>query len=251
MEKSQYDALSLNTNRTNERNVFLEELLEKYYTGGGQRDLIGDFPKYCSRASLTRLLGRYEVFKKVQNVQGYIMECGVFRGSGLFSWAKFSSIFEPCNNARRIVGFDTFEGFPELKEQDALSAFKKGELDASGAYEEIQDCIRLHDLDRFISDVPRMEVIKGNACQTIPQYMADNPHLMVALLYLDFDVYEPTKVALETFVPRMPKGAIIAFDHIGCKHTVGETIALEEVIGISKLKIERFAFDSMFSYVQL
>lgn len=31
---------------------------------------------------------------------------------------------------------------------------------------------------------------------TIPQFAADNQHVVVALLYLDFDVYRPTKVFL-------------------------------------------------------
>ena len=62
------------------------------------------------------------------------------------------------------------------------------------------------------------------------------------------DIYEPTKVALEHFVPRMPKGGIIIFDELNSKDWIAETKAVLDTIGIHKLKIERFSFDSHISY---
>ena len=55
------------------------------------------FPKYIRRQNLTRLLAQYELFKRVLPVKGSIVECGVFRGAGLMSWANFSAILEPNN----------------------------------------------------------------------------------------------------------------------------------------------------------
>ena len=78
-----------------------------------------------------------------------------------------------------------------------------------------------------------------------------NPHLVIALLYLDFDLYEPTKLALELFLPRMPKGAIVAFDELNCESYPGETLALNETLSISGRKIHRFPFDPWTSYIQL
>ena len=51
----------------------------------------------------------------------------------------------------------------------------------------------------------------------IPQYIENNKHLLVSLLYLDFDIYEPTVTALNNFLPRMSKGSVIAFDEINNK----------------------------------
>jgi hypothetical protein len=60
---------------------------------------------------------------------------------------------------------------------------------------------------------------------------------------MDFDLYEPTKVALEAFVPRMPKGAILAFDELDNPIWPGETAALLESIGIKNLALQRLDFD--------
>jgi len=71
------------------------------------------------------------------------------------------------------------------------------------------------------------------------------------LVYLDVRVFEPTKVAIENFIPRMPKGSIIAFDELNSKNWPGETIAVLETIGIRNLRIERSIFDTMPSFAVL
>ena len=84
--------------------------------------------------------------------------------------------------------------------------------------------------------------------KTCTSYLQKNQHLTIALLYLDFDLYEPTKHALKNFVPRMPKGSVIAFDEVNHPDWPGETLAVIEGLGINSLRIERFEFDSMRSY---
>ena len=53
---------------------------------------------------------------------------------------------------------------------------------------------------------------------------------------------------LEAFLPKMPRGALIVFDELNAKMFPGETVAVDEVIGIKNLKIQRFPFDSYVSY---
>jgi hypothetical protein len=81
--------------------------------------------------------------------------------------------------------------------------------------------------------------------------MIQHPHLVVSLLFLDFDLYEPTKVAIETFLPRIPRGGIIAFDELDNPIWPGETLALLETIGIGKLKLQRLEWDPYISYAIL
>jgi hypothetical protein len=97
----------------------------------------------------------------------------------------------------------------------------------------------------------KTSIVKGDAAKTIPKFIEDNPDLVVSLLYMDFDIYEPTKVALEQIVPRMPKGAVIAFDELHSPSYSGETLAVLDEIGIRNLKIERFPFEPAISYAVL
>jgi hypothetical protein len=210
------------------------------------------FVKYIRRQDLTKLLARYEIFKKVINTKGSIIECGVYRGFGLMCWALFSEILEPVNLTRRIYGFYTFEGFGEIGGRDVSNVRtpERGDFSA-GAYQELLELIKLFDMNRFLGHIQKISLIKGKAEDTIPEFLKANQHLVVSLLFLDFDLYEPTRVAIETFLPRMPKGSIIAFDELDNPIWPGETLALLETKGINKLKIERLDFDPYIGYAMV
>lgn len=208
-----------------------------------------NFTKYVRRQNLTRFLAQYEIFRHILDVKGSIIECGVFRGFGVMAWAKLSSILEPVNLTRRIYGFDTFEGFPSIHEKDKG---KSSKVEAgclySSSFEELNELIKIYDKNRYLGHINKVELIKGDATKTIPEFIENNKHLVVSLLFLDFDLYEPTKVAIENFLSRMPRGAIIAFDELDNPIWPGETSALRETIGINGLKIRRVEFDPYISY---
>jgi hypothetical protein len=208
-----------------------------------------NFTKYVRRQRLTRLLAQYEIFKQILDVKGSIIECGVHHGFGLMAWAQLSAVLEPVNLTRRIYGFDTFSGFSSIHEKDQ-SKFTHFETGAfySDSYDELTELIRIYDSNRFLGHIPKVELIKGDAVKTIPEFIENNKHLVVSLLFLDFDLYEPTKAAIENFFPRMPKGAVIAFDELDNPLWPGETRALLETIGINRLKIRRLEFDPYIGY---
>ncbi len=117
--------------------------------------------------------------------------------------------------------------------------------------EELKRSVEKYNSERHLAHIPNVEVVKGDFTQTAAQYLEANPHTIIALLYLDFDLYEPTKKALELFLPRMPKGAIVAFDEINCESFPGETLALQEIVGIGTHEIRRFPFEPWVSYMVL
>lgn len=212
-----------------------------------------NFPKYVRRQNLTRFLALYEIFKRVLPIKGSVIECGVNHGYGIMTWAKLSAILEPVNLTRRIYGFDTFEGFPGLSEADmsaASSHVKVGDL-AADSMEELSELIDVYDSTRFLGHVGKVELIKGDATETIPRFVEENPHVLVSLLYLDFDIYDPTKIALETLLPRMPKGAIVAFDELDNPLWPGETLAMLETHAKRPLRIERLEFDPYIGFAVL
>jgi hypothetical protein len=212
-----------------------------------------NFPKYVRRQNMTRFLSLYEIFKRVMNVKGSIVECGVFQGFGIMTWAKLCAILEPVNLTRRIYGFDTFEGFPQLSDKDTVGlgqGVKKGDLFAD-SQSELNELNSIHDATRFLGHIPKVKLIKGDATDTIPRFIDENPHLVVSLLFMDFDLYEPTKVALQHFLPRMPKGAVIAFDELDNPLWPGETTAMLEASAQQRLRVERLPFDPYIGFAVL
>lgn len=82
-------------------------------------------------------------------------------------------------------------------------------------------------------------------------YLEKNPHKLISLLYLDFDLHEPTMEALKLFIPRMCARSIIAFDELNCSNFPGESIAYLESFRQKSLKLERTPIDPWMSWVTL
>ena len=167
------------------------------------------------------------------------------------TFAQLATIYEPYNHTRKIIGFDTFEGFSKVTDYDDNQEQRYHERDLStydGIQKEITQSIELFDKNRPLSHIPKVELIKGDAVISIPDFIQNNPHTVISMLYLDFDLYEPTKIALETLVPRMPKGGVVVFDELNCKNFPGETLAVMEVFGLSKLKLRKTKFDPWISF---
>jgi hypothetical protein len=226
-------------------------------SAGTPLDKLRNFPRFVPRQAIANFLAKREVFMRVLGVHGAFIECGVFMGGGLFTWAQLSAVYEPVNHTRRIIGFDSFRGFPSVSEQDRPGSlvdpdFKVQEGTLCFEHkDELLKSVHLHDINRPIGHLPKVELVEGDATNTMPKYVDDNPHLVVALLYLDFDIYEPTKVAIETFLPRMPRGAVIAFDELNQRLWPGETLAVLETVGIRNLRIERLPFMPQISFAML
>jgi len=211
-----------------------------------------NFPKYVRRQHLKRFLAMYELFKLVLPVKGSIVECGVYRGFGVMSWAKLSAMLEPENLTRRIYAFDTFAGFPSVGDKDRTTVDHVGVGTlAANSYDELQQLIAEYDKDRFLGHIEKVKLVRGDLAETVPAFLEENPHLVVSLLFLDFDLYEPTQAALTHFLPRMPKGAVLAFDELDNPLWPGETIAMLEEHSRRRFRIERFSFDPYIGYAIL
>ncbi|MEE2786217.1 MAG: TylF/MycF/NovP-related O-methyltransferase [Myxococcota bacterium] len=217
------------------------------------RETVENFTRFASIPSLSRFLARYEIFKLVIDVPGVVIDAGVFHGFSLFTWAKLSSILEPVNHTRRIVGFDTFEGFTSLRAEDQSSVsdqMHEGGYQGS-ALEELRAAIEVFDVNRPLNHIDKIELVKGDVCETAPQYLEDNAHLVVSMLHLDVDLYEPTRVLIETFLPRMPQGSLIVFDELNSPFFPGETQAALDTIGLAGRTLRKLPFHPWISYIRL
>ena len=74
-----------------------------------------------------------------------------------------------------------------------------------------------------------VELVEGDVCETLPKWLAGQQEMSFAIVNLDLDLYEPTKVAIECLFPRGTRGGIIMFDDCegfpGAKRAVDDDLA--------------------------
>ncbi len=210
------------------------------------RQKIENFTNWVRHRDLARFLAKGELYKSILNIPGVIFECGVLFGGGLSTWLHLGEIYEPVNYGRRVFGFDTFSGFPDVSEIDIPKNTKHPELYKAGTYnasiaeDMIYEIFSLVDKTRKISQIPRMRMIKGDVRETVPKVLDEDKSIMISLLSLDLDLYEPTKAVIEACLPRMSKGSVICFDELCYEDWPGETNAmLDSFININSVTIER------------
>src|ERR1700676_2236565 len=109
----------LQENQTSNDNKYYEQLNGYFDKSlGTNLDRLRSFTKYTPVAEINRFIAKSKLFEKIINIHGNIVECGVFMGGGLMTWATLSAIYEPLNHIRKVIGFDTFEGFTGINEKD-------------------------------------------------------------------------------------------------------------------------------------
>jgi len=228
------------------------EFLELYKNSPiPEEEVLQNLGLFLKRQHLSRILMLNDMYKKIVNVHGIICEFGVRWGNSLALYESFRGMYEPYNYNRKIVGFDTFEGFPSVHEKDGNSSImKKGAYATTKGYENyLEEILTHHELESPISHKKKFELVKGDATVTIKQYLKDHPETIIAFAYFDFDIYEPTKVCLEAIKPHLTKGAIIGFDEINFPDFPGETLAFDEVLGINNYRIHRDVNNPIPSYI--
>ena len=204
---------------------------------------------FCQRQKVAEILCRIELFKKVLDIQGSIVECGVYKGNGAMLFCHLSSVLEPYNYNRKVIGFDSFEGLRSLSSGDPKELEESVFSDSS--HETIVNMGRISDLNRPIPHIPKLELIKGDATETIPEYVRNHPELVIALLFIDFSIYEPTKVAIEQFLPLVPKGGIVTVIELNSEKWSGGTKAFKECLELNDIRLRKFPSDPWISYFEV
>ena len=215
--------------------------------------LLSNLGLFINSKNLSRILFMDFIYKKIIDVQGIIIEFGVRWGQNISLFSALRGIYEPYNRHRKIVGFDTFEGFPKIHDKDGKSEMmKKGQLSLTEEYEKYLEKILIsQEQDNPLNHIKKFEICKGDGTKKIHSYLKSNPQTIIALAYFDFDLYEPTRECLEAIKPRLVKGSILGFDELNDPDSPGETLALMEVFGLKNLKLKRFPFASRVSYFEV
>lgn len=212
-------------------------------------DVLRNWPAYVQRRTLPRFLAHYELFKQVMDLPGCIIELGVFRGAGFFTWGNLLETFNTNDRTKKVYGFDHFDGLrPEQfsDEKDGVRTNRDGK--SNWAYstqaEQIRALTELHNDDNILPGIERCVLVEGDVYESVPRFLKENPGLRINLLYCDLDLYGPTKFCLEQLYPLVVQGGIVCFDEYGLIPWEGESRAVEEYfadLGVSP-RIRRMMF---------
>ncbi|MDF1672098.1 MAG: crotonobetainyl-CoA--carnitine CoA-transferase [Vicingaceae bacterium] len=206
---------------------------------------------FLKRQELSKILFFNEIYAQINEVHGVIMEFGVRWGQNLTTLNNLRGIYEPFNHSRKIIGFDTFEGFVGVSEKDGNQDYNKtGAFNVSENYKDyLEKVLKCHENECPLNHIKKNSVIKGDAIQTLKQYLDDHPETIIAFAYFDFDIYQPTVECLKLIKPYLTKGSILGFDELCDPGFPGETEALREVFGTNQFEIKRNKFSGIQSYL--
>ncbi len=234
-----------------EENEARDHFVEHYRNSPIPDDqVIMNLGMFLNSKSLSRLLFMDFLYRQAIDVQGVIMDFGTRWGQNMSMFTAMRGIYEPFNRHKKIIGFDTFEGFPSVSAVDGSSEMmREGNIKVTEGYVHYLDrLLELQEKDNPLGHIRKHDFAVGDACVTVNQYLEDSPETIVALAYFDFDLYEPTKACLEAIRPRLVKGSVLGFDELNDPDSPGETAALMEVFGLNNISLRRYRYASRVSY---
>lgn len=199
---------------------------------------------------LSRILFMDHLYRQIVDTQGVVMEFGTRWGQNLALFSALRGIYEPFNRHRKLIGFDTFDGFPEVTSEDGASDLMvqgnlKTGLNHVGF---LNDVMATHEAVNPLAHIKKYDLRVGDATEELPKYLEERPETIIALAYFDFDLYAPTKRCLELIAPRITKGTVLGFDELNDPDSPGETVALMETIGLPNIRLRRYRYASRVSY---
>ena len=216
-----------------------------------ENEILFNLGLFCNRQLMTRFLFINDIYRQIVPVPGVVMEFGCRWGQNLALFETFRGIYEPFNHNRRFVGFDTFEGFCEITPEDGEHGInREGAYAMVPGYEEkLEKILSYHEQESPVSHIQKFQLRKGDASEEIVKYLDEHPETIVAMAFFDMDVYAPTKACLEAVIPHLTKGSLLVFDELNYDAFPGETLALKDVLGLDKVRIQRSPYSSRETYI--
>tara|TARA_E500000178_G_C16947123_1_gene719370 strand:- start:431 stop:1177 length:747 start_codon:yes stop_codon:yes gene_type:complete len=198
---------------------------------------------FLPRQNLSMIIAIDYIYKKIINSVGNIFEFGCRFGAKTSLFYNLKKIYQPYNYNRKLIIFDTFDGFPSVDEKDKNDMnqewVKEKNYNVTENYEdELDEIMNLHEKNAPISHIKQYEIVKGDVTKTLPNWLDDNKHSIASLVYFDMDIYKPTKDSLNNILKICHKGSILCFDEINEKNWPGETLAILEELNVLNYKIE-------------
>lgn len=199
----------------------------------GDEHLLTNFGLFFRSSALAKLFFLHEAYSKIRDMPGDVYVFGVWLGQDLVVFESMRAMLEPYNASRKIVGFDTFEGYTNLSARDVVSDVIKPEgYTTERSYQDyLEELLAYHRRENTMGHAVTHRLVQGDVTRTAREYVDANPASQVALAYFDMALYEPTMAALDAISGRLMPGSVIVLDEFNDPRYPGETIAFREWIG--------------------
>jgi hypothetical protein len=203
------------------------------------KDLDPEFPglyERCRLFTMTSIERLHALYQSVEYIcasglEGDFAECGVWQGGSCMLMAL--ALMRHRSTGRQLWMFDTFAGHPEpdaeldidLWGNRAIDEWRRHQAEETAGKWGVASLPAVRDnLASTGYPEDRLRFIKGMVEDTIPKNVPDS----LAILRLDTDWYESTKVALVHFYPRLVSGGVMIVDDYG--HYRGQRQAVDEYL---------------------
>jgi O-methyltransferase len=170
----------------------------------------------------TMYVDNLELCARFAATPGCVVECGVWRGG------MSAGMAEVLGTDRQYFLFDSFEGLPPAREElDGASAVMwQGNTNSPTYYNNCAAAQEEAAAAMKLSGATSFSLVKGWFNETLPRFV---PPCEIAVLRLDGDWYDSTRVCLESLYPHVAPGGIVVFDDYyvwdGCARAVNEFLA--------------------------
>ncbi len=203
------------------------------------------------RRVFNKLAARTLLYNEVKDIPGDVVECGVFKGTGLYTFLKLKNIFNP-NSSKKVIGFDFFNTEELISsinnglDKEAMEVLFKERHFSHG--QSFKDTFRKKLIDDGFTDSD-FELIEGDISVTSKQFSQDNPGFKISLMYMDLDLEVPTYNTLINLWDNMTRGGIIVFDEYGY-HKWSESKGVDKFAEEKNLQIKSLNFMCPTAYIK-
>jgi len=197
-----------------------------------------------------KLVARSLLVDQVKNIPGDIVECGVFKGSGVLTWLKLKKIMFP-NSIKKVIGFDFFDTNSLLSSLGGDDQKKMAALFNSRNFSHEEGALAyLHDTIKNAGFTEAdYELVKGDIRESAYDFVNERPGFKISLLYLDLDLQQPTYDALQALWERVSVGGIVVFDEYGY-HQWSESLGVDKFFESKGAVVKTLDYLCPTAYVQ-
>jgi len=237
------------SNKSQEDIDFQDRLIDLFMNSPiPKNEIIDNLCLYSTRMNLSRIMFLNDLYREIINIPGVIIEFGPRWGANLALFSMLRGMYEPFNHTRKILGFDSFQGFVSIDEADG-STLAVGDCGVCEGYENhLEEILLCHELESPISQKKKFELRKGDAAVELNRYLQEHPETTIAYAHFDLVVHTPTRRCLEMIKPLLTKGSIVSLAQFGYSRFPGETLAFQEVFGSSRCRLQRSPISSGMVY---